>query len=159
MRLVGAFLHVMLDPGCDCGCMLILPSKGIVGLLGDANDHFSDGAAGFHVGDGLGRRFKRKDLVQDRLKDTLFRQRSQSLQLLPARVHGQVLETHVPSPRQAIDLAIQEPEDPDQWQAQAPGSRALAVGPAAERYHHAAALSRTRAYSAKAPMRSLSRRE
>src|SRR5438034_8782168 len=45
MRLVGAFLHVMLDPGCDCGCMLILPSKGIVGLLRDANDHFSDGAA------------------------------------------------------------------------------------------------------------------
>src|SRR6059058_3445047 len=33
MRLVGAFLHVMLDPGCDCACMLILPSKGIVGLL------------------------------------------------------------------------------------------------------------------------------
>src|SRR5438270_1473477 len=30
MRLVGAFLHGMLDPGCDCACMLILPSKGIV---------------------------------------------------------------------------------------------------------------------------------
>src|SRR5438105_14509886 len=45
MRLVGAFLHVMRDPGCDCACMLILPSKGIVGLLRDANDHFSDGAA------------------------------------------------------------------------------------------------------------------
>src|SRR5437667_6021424 len=45
MRLVGAFLHVILDPGCDCACMLILPSKGIVGLLRDANDHFSDGAA------------------------------------------------------------------------------------------------------------------
>src|SRR5437762_3881663 len=147
MRLVGAFLHVMLDPGCDCACMLILPSKGIVaeltdqpraGLVRDANDHFSDGAAGFHVGDGLGRSFKRKDLVQDRLNDTLFRQRSQSLQLLPARVHEQVLETHVPFPRQAIDLAIQEPEEPDQWQAQAPGSRELAVGPAAERHHHAA---------------------
>src|SRR5438477_1912826 len=49
MRLVGAFLHVMLDPGCDCGCMLILPSKGIVGLLRDANDHFSDGAARAHA--------------------------------------------------------------------------------------------------------------
>src|SRR5213596_2453087 len=140
MRLVGAFLHVMLDPRCDCACMLILPSKGIVGLLRDANDHFSDGAAGFHVGDGLGRSFKRKDLVQDRLNDTLFRQRSQSLQLLPARVHEQVLETHAPFPRQAIDLAIQEPEEPDQWQAQAPGSRELAIGPAAERYHHAARL-------------------
>src|SRR5437764_14564296 len=45
MRLVGAFLHVTLDPGCDRACMLILPSKGIVGLLRDANDHFSDGAA------------------------------------------------------------------------------------------------------------------
>ena len=104
-----------------------------MGLLRDANDHFSDGAAGFHVGDGLGRSFKRKDLVQDRLNDTLFRQRSQSLQLLPARVHEQVLETHAPFPRQAIDLAIQEPEDPDQRQAEAPGSRELAVGPAAER--------------------------
>src|SRR2546430_17590747 len=45
MRLVGAFLHVMRDPGCDWACMLILPSKGIVGLLRDANDHSSDGAA------------------------------------------------------------------------------------------------------------------
>src|SRR6184192_4547406 len=35
MRLVGAFLHVMLDPGCDCACMLILPSKGIVAELTD----------------------------------------------------------------------------------------------------------------------------
>src|SRR2546430_7912418 len=45
MRLVGAFLHVMRDPGCDWACMLILPSKGIVGLLRDANDQSSDGAA------------------------------------------------------------------------------------------------------------------
>src|SRR5207249_11045528 len=116
-------------PRCDCACMRILPSKGSVGLLRDANDHFSDGAAGFHVGDGLGRSFKRKDLVQDRLNDTLFRQRSQSLQLLPARVHEQVLETHAPFPRQAIDLAIQEPEEPDQWQAQAQAPADFPAGP------------------------------
>src|SRR6266700_3803160 len=33
MRLVGALLHAIFDPGCDCRCMLILPSKSIVGLL------------------------------------------------------------------------------------------------------------------------------
>src|SRR5207248_776864 len=85
MRLVGALLHVMLDPGCDCACMLILPSKGIVAeltdkprasLVRDANDHLFDGAARFHVGDGVGRGFQWKDLVQDRLDDALFHQRS-----------------------------------------------------------------------------------
>src|SRR5205814_3611427 len=41
MRWVGALLHVMLDPGCDCAGMLILPSRGIVGLLRDANDRWT----------------------------------------------------------------------------------------------------------------------
>src|SRR5204862_8220935 len=54
-----------------------LPDKSLASLVRDANDHFSHGAAGFHVGDGLGRGFKRKDFVQDRLDDALFHQRSQ----------------------------------------------------------------------------------
>ena len=45
-------------------------------LVRDANDHLSDDAAGFHVGDRLGRSFERNDLVENRLDDTLFHQRS-----------------------------------------------------------------------------------
>ena len=47
----------------------------MVTALRDANDHFPHGAAGFHVGDGLGSGFQRKDLVHDRLDDTLVNQR------------------------------------------------------------------------------------
>ena len=57
-------------------------------------------------------------------------------------------------PGQAIDLAIQEPEDPDERQAQAPGARELAVGPAADRHHHAARFDRLeRAEQRVAPLR------
>src|SRR5438094_7064119 len=118
----------MLDPGCGCCCVLILPSRSMVTELRDSNDHFADGTAGFHVGDGLGRGFQRKDLVHDRLDDTLIHQRAYSLELLAARVREQVLETHALFPRQAIDLAIQEPEQPDQRQAEAPAPSELEIG-------------------------------
>src|SRR4051794_24166096 len=73
-------------------------SKATERLVRDAKDHFSHGVAGFHVGDGLGRGFQRKGLVQDRLDDALVHQRSEALQLLAARAHEQVLETHAPFP-------------------------------------------------------------
>src|SRR5438094_5976528 len=53
---------------------------------------------------------------------------SYSLELLAARVREQVLETHALFPRQAIDLAIQEPEQPDQRQAEAPAPSELEIG-------------------------------
>src|SRR5438874_887440 len=102
------------------------------GLVRDANDHFSDGAARFDVGDGLGRGLQRKGPVQNRFDDAMVHQRADFLQLLAARAHEEVLEARALFSGKTIDLAVEEPEDPDERQAQAPGARELGVGPTAD---------------------------